>query len=85
MSLSSVPALEALVNQSLGKADTAAIQQGVAVSGMILQGVLGAMVTRLADHVDVNAIDAAAAKMLEGALDLEKAFQTTPAAAQTAQ
>lgn len=78
MAFNSVTALEGLVNQSLGKADTAAAQQVVSVGGLVLQGVLAASISRLAGHVDVNALDAALTKTLEGATELERVLAAGP-------
>ncbi len=79
MAFNSVTALQGLVNQSLGKADTAAAQQVVSVGGLVLQGVLAASISRLAGHVDVNALDAALTKTLEGATELERVLAAGPA------
>jgi len=78
MAFNSVTALQGLVNQSLGKADTAAAQQVVSVGGLVLQGVLAASISRLAGHVDVNALDAALTKTLEGATELERVLAAGP-------
>jgi len=78
MAFNSVTALQSLVNQSLGKADTAAAQQVVSVGGLVLQGVLAASISRLAGHVDVNALDAALTKTLEGATELERVLAAGP-------
>lgn len=78
MAFTSVTALEGLVNQSLGKADTAAVQQGISVGGLVLQGVLAASMSKLAEHVDITAFDAALTKTLEGATDLERVIAAGP-------
>ncbi len=78
MAFNSVTALEGLVNQALGKADTPAVQQGISVGGLVLQGVLAASISRLAGHVDVNALDAALTKTLEGATELERVLAAGP-------
>lgn len=78
MAFTSVSALEGLVNQSLGKADTPAIQQGISVGGLVLQGVLAASMSKLAEHVDITAFDAALTKTLEGAADLERVIAAGP-------
>lgn len=78
MAFTSVTALEGLVNQSLGKADTPSAQQGISVGGLVLQGVLAASISRLAGHVDVNALDAALTKTLEGATELERVLAAGP-------
>ncbi|MBS1026078.1 hypothetical protein [Gluconobacter cerinus] len=78
MAFNSVTALQGLVNQALGKADTAAAQQVVSVGGLVLQGVLAASISRLTGHVDVNALDAALAKTLEGATELERVLAAGP-------
>ncbi|MCW2266307.1 hypothetical protein M2305_002254 [Gluconobacter cerinus] len=78
MAFNSVTALQSLVNQSLGKADTATAQQVVSVGGLVLQGVLAASISRLAGHVDVNALDAALTKTLEGATELERVLAVGP-------
>lgn len=66
MAFNSVTALQGLVNQSLGKADTPTVQQGISVGGLVLQGVLAASMSKLAEHVDITAFDAALTKTLEG-------------------
>ncbi|WP_215766419.1 hypothetical protein [Gluconobacter cerinus] len=78
MAFNSVTALQGLVNQSLGKADTAVAQQVVSVGGLVLQGVLAASISRFAGHVDVNALDAALTKTLEGATELERVLAAGP-------
>ncbi|KXV39255.1 hypothetical protein AD942_10860 [Gluconobacter japonicus] len=78
MAFTSVSALEGLVNQSLGKADTPTVQQGISVGGLVLQGVLAASMSKLAEHVDITAFDAALTKTLEGATDLERVIATGP-------
>ncbi|MFT8484398.1 MAG: hypothetical protein ABF689_15595 [Gluconobacter cerinus] len=78
MAFNSVTALQGLVNQSLGKADTATAQQVVSVGGLVLQGVLAASISRLAGHVDVNALDAALTKTLEGTTELERVLAAGP-------
>ncbi|MEJ5118430.1 hypothetical protein WH158_13515 [Gluconobacter cerinus] len=79
MAFNSVTALEGLVSQSLGKADTPTIQQGISVGGLVLQGVLAASMSKLAEHVDITAFDAALTKTLEGATELERVITTGPA------
>jgi len=78
MPFTSVSALEGLVNQSLGKADTPTVQQGISVGGLVLQGVLAASMSKLAEHVDITAFDAALTKTLEGATDLERVIAAGP-------
>lgn len=78
MAFNSVTALQGLVNQSLGKADTPTIQQGISVGGLVLQGVLAASMSKLAEHVDITAFDAALTKTLEGATDLERVIAAGP-------
>lgn len=85
MSFNSVTALQGLINQSLGKADTAGAQQAVGVGGLILQGVLTASMSKLAEHVDVNELDAALTKTLEGATALERVLAAGPATQTAAQ
>ncbi|GBR53959.1 hypothetical protein AA106555_1504 [Neokomagataea thailandica NBRC 106555] len=74
MSLLSISAFEKLINQSLGKADTETVQQGVSIGGMIAQGVLEALVARLSSHINVTDVDAAMAKIFDGAVSLEQAL-----------
>lgn len=78
MAFNSVTALQGLVNQSLGKADTPTVQQGISVGGLVLQGVLAASMSKLAEHVDITAFDAALTKTLEGATDLERVIAAGP-------
>jgi len=77
MSLSSIPALEALVEKSLGKSDTAAVSSDIDMAGTMLQMVLGVLVAKLPASVDVTAIDAAVSKILSGVTDLEAALEGT--------
>ncbi len=79
MAFSSVTALEGLVNQSLGKADTPSVQQGISVGGLVLQGVLAASMSKLAEHIDITAFDAALTKTLAGATELERVIAAGPA------
>lgn len=79
MAFTSVTALQALVNQSLGQSDTPAAQQTVTIGGLVLQGVLAASLDRLLPHVDVPALDAALTKTLEGVTDLERVLTAPPA------
>lgn len=85
MAFTSVSALEGLVNQSLGKADTPTVQQGISVGGLVLQGVLAASMSKLAEHVDITAFDAALTKTLEGATDLERVIAAGPVTQTSAQ
>ncbi|MGC5747352.1 hypothetical protein J4P41_01745 [Gluconobacter sp. NFX36] len=85
MAFSSVTALEGLVNQSLGRADTPTVQQGISVGGLVLQGVLAASMSKLAEHVDITAFDAALTKTLEGATDLERVIAAGPITQTSAQ
>jgi len=85
MAFNSVTALQGLVNQSLGKADTPTIQQGISVGGLVLQGVLAASMSKLAEHVDITAFDAALTKTLEGATDLERVIAAGPVTQTSAQ
>lgn len=75
MSLSSIPALEALVEKSLGKSDTDAVSSDINMAGTMLQMVLGVLVAKLPASVDVTAIDAAVSKILSGVTDLEAALE----------
>ncbi|MBR0558975.1 hypothetical protein [Neokomagataea anthophila] len=81
MSFSSVSSFEALINRTLGKSDTDTVQQGVRVGGMIAQGVLEALVSRLGAHMNVTELDAAMTKIFDGATELEEALSpvVTPA------
>ncbi len=79
MAFNSVTALAGLVNQALGKADTPSVQQGISVGGLVLQGVLAASMSKLAEHVDITAFDAALTKTLEGATELERVIAAGPA------
>ena len=85
MAFNSVTALQGLVNQSLGKADTPTVQQGISVGGLVLQGVLAASMSKLAEHVDITAFDAALTKTLEGATDLERVIAAGPVTQTSAQ
>jgi len=78
IAFNSVTALQGLVNQSLGKADTPTVQQSISVGGLVLQGVLAASMSKLAEHVDITAFDAALTKTLEGATDLERVIAAGP-------
>jgi len=79
MSLSTIPALEALVEKSLGKSDTAAVSTDINMAGTMLQMVLGVLIAKLPSTVDVTAIDAAVSKILSGVTDLEAALEGTAA------
>ncbi|GBR44598.1 hypothetical protein [Neokomagataea thailandica] len=74
MSFTSVSSLENLINQSFGKSDTDNVQQTVRIGGMVAQGVLEALVSHLSLHVNVSDVDAAIAKIFDGAAALEKAL-----------
>lgn len=78
MSLSTIPALEALIEKSLGKSDTAAVSSDITMAGTMLQMVVGMLVAKVSSSVDVNGIDAAVTQILNGVTDLEAAIENKP-------
>jgi len=80
MSLSTIPALEALIEKSLGKSDTASVSSDITMAGTMLQMVVGMLVAKVSSSVDVNGIDAAVTQILNGVTALEAAIENKPTA-----
>ncbi|QHC34176.1 hypothetical protein FMA36_00385 [Komagataeibacter xylinus] len=77
--ITTIPALEGLVETALGKKDTATTQADIALAGNLLQTLLPVIVEKAAPNLDLSGIDAALTKILSGVSDLKTAIETKPA------